>query len=594
MKTIQKITACAALSVLTLTSCNMDQYPEDRLSPETYFGSATELEYYTNQFYDLMPQPGQLRWYEEEGELFVATVLSREVQGARPVPGKAGEVDWNWEMLRHINYYLQHSHKCADKAARAKYNGIAHFFRAWFYYDKLTRFGEVPWYEEVIDSDREDLLCKPRDSRDVIINHIIEDCDSAFKLIPETSDIYHVSRWAALALKSRATLFEGTFRKYHSGDPFNPGKLPYDKLLGICAESSLKLMNDGGFSLYKSTATPYRDLFTTLEGYPEEEIWVRRFGDVVGGANNANEASRGRGCSMTKRFMMLYLNADGTRFTDNPDWKTMQFVDECKNRDPRMAQTVITPGYIQMGETKVAAPDVKNTGTGYQYCKYVMDKKYDAYMTSRCVLPIFRLAEVMLNYAEAKAELGTLTQSDLDISINELRRRVDMPELKMADANANPDMVLASEEWGYPNVDKGSNMGVILEIRRERMIELAMELVHYTDIMRWKEGKTFEKPFYGMYFPGEGKYDLTGDGRADICLYTGKKPGGLGLVFLEIGKDIVLSEGDHGFAVEHGGPEMVRHWNEDRDYLYGIPSVERQLSKGSLTQNPGWEDGLGY
>lgn len=259
-----------------------------------------------------------------------------------------------------------------------------------------------------------------------------------------------------------------------------------------------------------------------------------------------------------------------------------------------MAQTVITPGYIQMGETKVAAPDVKNTGTGYQYCKYVMDKKYDAYMTSRCVLPIFRLAEVMLNYAEAKAELGTLTQSDLDISINELRRRVDMPELKMADANANPDMVLASEEWGYPNVDKGSNMGVILEIRRERMIELAMELVHYTDIMRWKEGKTFEKPFYGMYFPGEGKYDLTGDGRADICLYTGKKPGGLGLVFLEIGKDIVLSEGDHGFAVEHGGPEMVRHWNEDRDYLYGIPSVERQLSKGALTQNPGWEDGLGY
>ena len=111
--------------------------------------------------------------------------------------------------------------------------------------------------------------------------------------------MYHVSRWAALALKSRATLFEGTFRKYHAGDPFNPDRLPYDDLLKECAATSLKLMDEGGFSLFDNGPTAYRDLFTTLDGYPEEDIWVRRFGEVVGGANNANEASRGRGCSMT-------------------------------------------------------------------------------------------------------------------------------------------------------------------------------------------------------------------------------------------------------------------------------------------------------
>ena len=588
MKNIIIKTITCALPFIMGSCVSMDEYPEDRLSPDTYFKTPVELEYYTNQFYGLMPQPGEFRWYEEEGELFVPTVLSEEVLGNRPIPGKASDVGWNWSMLRHINYYLQHSQNCTDEAARKKYDGVAYFFRAWFYYEKLTRFGEVPWYDEPLASDQTELLCKPRDSRDVIINHIIDDCDKAFELIPEGGDIYHVSRWAALALKSRATLFEGTFRKYHMGDPFNAQRLPYEDLLRTCADASRKLMDESGLSLFDNgSATPYRDLFTTLEGYPQEEIWVRRFGEVVGGANNANESSRGRGCAMTKRFMILYLNADGTRYTDDPGWKTNSFVDECKNRDPRMAQTVITPGYRKLGETKVSAPDIKNTGTGYQYCKYVMEKKYDAYMTSRCVLPIFRLAEVMLNYAEAFAEIEALTQDDLDMSVNLIRRRAGMPDLIMSDANARPDELLASEEWGYPNVDKGRNKGVILEIRRERLVELPMELVHYNDILRWKEGKTYEKPFYGIYFPGDGKYDLTGDGKPNVCLYTGKKPGGLGLVFLEIGKDIKLSEGDHGFAVEHGGAETARNWNENRDYLYGIPSIERQRSGGKLTRNRG-------
>ena len=223
-----------------------------------------------------------------------------------------------------------------------------------------------------------------------------------------------------------------------------------------------------------------------------------------------------------------------------------------------------------------------------------MDDSHDAYNQSRTAMPIFRLAEIYLNYAEALAELGTLTQNDLDISVNRLRDRVGMPDLKMADANSAPDTYLMSEEWGYPNVTKSANTGVILEIRRERMVELALELVHYNDILRWKEGKVYEKPFYGIYFPGPGKYDMTGDGKANICIYEGKKPGGLGLKFLEIGKDIILSEGDHGFALRFGDDANKRTWREDRDYLYGIPVGERTLSGGALTQNPGWNDGLTF
>ena len=126
-------------------------------------------------------------------------------------------------------------------------------------------------------------------------------------------------------------------------------------------------------------------------------------------------------------------------------------------------------------------------------------------------LIIFRTAEIYLNYAEAKAELGTLTQGDIDISVKKLRDRVGMPNLDMAAANLNPDPYLASEVTGYANV-KGENKGVILEIRRERTIELAQEGFRYYDMMRWKEGKRFEQPLLGMYFPGPGEYDLDGNG----------------------------------------------------------------------------------
>ena len=164
--------------------------------------------------------------------------------------------------------------------------------------------------------------------------------------------------------------------------------------------------------------------------------------------------------------------------------------------------------------------------------------------------------------------------------------------MNLAQANANPDPYLLSEETGYPNVTKSANTGIILEIRRERMIELVLEGLHYSDILRWKEGKVYEKPFYGQYFPGPGKYDLTGDGKADVALYTDTKPSGLGLTFLKIGVDIILSNGTSGYMLVHGDKSQERSWNENRDYLYSIPINERILSGMTLTQNPGWNDGL--
>ncbi|OKY92786.1 MAG: hypothetical protein BHV65_12660 [Alistipes sp. 58_9_plus] len=121
-----------------------------------------------------------------------------------------------------------------------------------------------------------------------------------------------------------------------------------------------------------------------------------------------------------------------------------------------------------------------------------------------------------------------------------------------------------------------------------------MENFRYWDIIRWKEGKRFEKPFEGLYFPGVGSYDLNSDGTDDVCIWSGTKPDTKIPVVYELGVDVKLSEGDHGYIRIHDDPNLVRTWNEERDYLYPIPTDDRVLTQGAISQNPGWDDGLKF
>lgn len=585
----------AAAGMFLLASCTtMDQFPEDSMVPENYFSSEAELQQYTNSFYTMMPEMSTFRWYEEQSEHVVTNLPANELLGTRALPTKSGDVGWTWTKLRDINYFLQYSHRCKDEAVRNHYEGVAYFFRAYFYYNMLVKFGEVPLYDAPVGSSDIEKLRQPRNSREEVIQHILSDCDKAFELMRKNRNATQICAWTALALKSRAALFEGTFRKYHAGDAFNPNNLPWEDLLKTCAEASKKLFTEGGYKLFATGTDPYRTMFNTSTANADEYIWARISSTSAGKMHNANDQSMNRGVSLTKRFVMLYLNSDGTRFTDRADWQTVGYVEECKNRDPRMAQTILCPGYKQKGATTVSIPNFTSTKGGYQFIKYVTTSTENSFDHTSSALPIFRLAEAYLNYAEALAELGTLTQGDLDISVNKLRTRAKMPAMNMAAANANPDQLLMSEEWGYPNVTKSNNTGVILEIRRERLIELALELNHYHDILRWKEGKVYEKPYYGMYFPGPGNYDMNGDGKDDICIYEGTKPTGAGLKFYKIGTDIVFANGNSGITVRHNEPGLERNWNEGKDYLYGIPTSERSLTGGALTQNPGWIDNLTF
>ena len=227
--------------------------------------------------------------------------------------------------------------------------------------------------------------------------------------------------------------------------------------------------------------------------------------------------------------------------------------------------------------------------TGYEPIKFVSTAAHSGASKGTSDWPLFRTAEVYLNYAEAKAELGTLTKDDLLISIDRIRDRAGMKGLDMAAANANPDPFLLA---CYPNVTKSENTGVILEIRRERTIELVMEGLRMWDMFRWKEGAQLvneTNPYYGIYFSGPGLYDMDGDGRNGLELYVDKQTSSPadGLTVLRIGSDIILSDmaENRGYVVAWSTLKYT--WNEERDYLWPIPVGEMNTNM-AMEQNPGY------
>ena len=589
----------ALLSGTAGCSDMLDQYPLDAISPETYYNNADELRSATNQFYGMFP--GAASGYTESADVVCTFNLPAEVQGIRTVPTSGG--GWNWEYLRAVNFYLSHSVRCDDVDAREHFDGIARFFRAYFYFEKVKRFGEVPWFDRELSSTDPELF-RPRDSRDFIMDKILDDLTYAINNISDKKDLYNVTHWTALALKSRICLFEGTYRKYHG----IPG---YEKFLDECATASKLFIDNAPYAIYTSGDKPYRDLFASMNAIQQEVILARDYDYTKGVKHEANYNTMAQTYGrpgMNKKIVNSYLMTNGDRFTDQPGYKTMQYYDEMQNRDPRLTQTVVGPGYMRINSDAVSSPNFGASTTGYQITKWVTDASGDGYLGSSNDYILFRAAEVYLNYAEAKAELGTLTQEDLEISIKKIRDRVGMPNIDMDAANANPDPYLCALESGYQNVT-GPNKGVILEIRRERTIELLLEGFRYYDIIRWKEGKVFEQPYKGMYFPGltqgsgDNRYDVfdMNDGtvgdkeKVDICIYTGKKPSVKNIrKFYKLGDEFVLTNGDKGNIICHDIEKEPRQWREDRDYLYPIPTQERLLSNGTLSQNPNWDDGLDF
>ena len=582
MKTLQKILATILLGA-ACSSCDLTLIPEDTVTPQTFFKTETDLRLWTNQFYTMLESPDNAAGLNADD--MVDKSMGDVISGTRMASNEKG---WTWTALRKINYYLANSHNCTDEAVRTKYDGVAYFFRAYFYYEKVLRYGDVPWYEQVIGSEEEELLKKPREDRGIIMDHVMNDLKNAIEMLPREKDVARVTRWSALALKSRIALYEGTWRKYRN--------LPdADKYLQLAADAASTFISESGYSLYKEGTEPYRDLFCSDDAKQEEVILARIY-NFKGLNLSHNVQFNIRNPQQVSRAVSRTITSWPT-VRASPKKRTRNDVLHRRDRRtrPRMAQTVLCPGYIAKGEESVTANDM-TAMTGYEPIKFVSTAAHSGASKGTSDWPLFRTAEVYLNYAEAKAELGTLTKDDLLISIDRIRDRAGMKGLDMAAANANPDPFLLA---CYPNVTKSENTGVILEIRRERTIELVMEGLRMWDMFRWKEGAQLvneTNPYYGIYFSEPGLYDMDGDGRNDLELYVDKQTSSPadGLTVLRIGSDIILSDmaENRGYVVAWSTLKYT--WNEERDYLWPIPADQRVLTGGLLTQNPGWTDSTDF
>ncbi len=594
-----KKTIFISVAVLLAAACSLDRFPLDKETVDTFYKDEAQLQQATNVFYDkLLPSSNTIYKYDVADLYFSSDKLDKLQLGGknRTAPSTYTDFHWDWSILRNINETLENIDKCKDEAIAAKYTGLCYFFRAYFYFLQMRDFGEVPWYDHSLTTTDVDLY-RPRDSRDFIADKILNDLDNAIKMIPEEKEKYRITKWDALLIKSRFALFEGTWHKYHTEAQYEKDANYY---LKIAAEASKEFIETSPYHIYNTghPESDYQHLFSTGETDTEEIVLARNFQLDFSISHFASRSTfADKQTAVNKKFVDMFLMADGSRFTDQSGWETKQFYDEMTGRDPRLAQIVRCPGYHLIDSDEILPPSFANSITGYNCCKYAVSANKvgpgGAWSGEDGDLPVFRAAEAYLNYAEAQAERTdyAITQQDIDLSIKPLRDRAGMPNLDVAQANANPDNAyLGSKEYGYSNVT-GNNKGVILEIRRERAVELAQELdFRWYDLMRWKEGQCMTQALIGMYFPGYGEYDLDNNGTKDLCVYHGAEPTttATSILKVESGASVVFSSSNGTSGNITPFPTKKRNFNEERDYLYPLPTKDIE-NNHSLVQNPNWE-----
>ena len=546
------------------TSCDLTENVQVKADKSMIFGSKSGLELYSNSFYKALPT--LKNGFMQDKMCDVGAVSNTDTFIKRGAYNTETATSWSWGALKNVNYFIDGCNDpkyCTVEAeTRDNYLGIARWFRAWFYYDKLTTYGEVPWFPNDIQSYQNDVMYKDRDSRDVIIRNLIADLDFAYEHIQATSSTGSatLTRWAAAALKSRVCLFEAAYRRYHNltGLEITP-----EELYREAAKAAKLVIDNSGCSLNTAAGKKgaYRDLFYSETPLTQEVILAVCANEKSGifGEQNwwFNARSYGLCWSLVRSFVHTYLKQDGTPFTAAADYAVKSFAEEMEGRDLRLEQTVRGRNFLWDGKTAVA--DIKNLSlTGYQVIKYTLDEsKYDGGAKNINSIPLIRYAEVLLNYD------GYLQRTF------------------------------------YPDVTSP----VLLEIRRERAIELVAEGMRFDDLRRWKCGSLMETlPWSGIHIPGlEQPVDVNGDGVDDYYFTEGEvtaAPAAYKNIAVRVNQDGV---GLYAEANPVSGYDLVyktgagdRYWYPDgRQYLYPIPAkVIRDYRNAGYTisQNPEWDN----
>ena len=572
-------------------SCNddfLERAPLDEISAETFWNTESDLQVYNNSIYDLARRDNDVpilmghdngfsshRWSMWHMDGFSDNTAPRHSRhnryqqvrsGKHTVPSGPqwyGYRNGGWSFIRTINIGLENYDKASvSQEVKDLYAAEARLFRGWFYADKVSKFGDVQWIDKELNIDSPELE-SPRTPRTEVMDNVLADLNFATQHLPDDwgdgGGPGRLNRWAALLVKARVCLFEGTWRKYHGMG----GETPW---LQAAADASKELMDNGPYTLYNTgdPTTDYNAIHRTesdLTGLPEVMYWRRYEQGIF--TNHVSSYHRAYNGGATKSLVEDYLCTDGLPISLSDQYQgDAQIEDVFVNRDPRLRQTVLHPedvmryGFGNFDTRPYPRLTGMNGGirdqTGYHIIKnYTVRTAHATYNTSDSPAIILRFAEALLINAEALAELSTITQDDLDASINLLRDRAGMPHMTM-DVPMDPRYA-----------DDGVS-ALIIEIRRERRVELFMEGHRYEDLRRWKQGKKLEQPDLGI------RFDETAVARYEGANVATEEVDGVPYI-----------------SVYKGTDWEAPVFDESKHYLWPIPiSVISQ--NPNVKQNPGW------
>jgi len=490
-----------------MVSCKKDSFlnrvPLSDISPQTFFVNEADLQLYCNQYYSNLPLQTFLRADDNSDDkanqtinsLLAGTYTIPSAGSATDLPGSgaysAGTAtingtgtNWNFAMIRSCNFFLVNYSKAAiSDSAKNIYVGETLFFRANDFWKKVKAFGDVPYINTYITDTSKSYLYTTRMPHQQVMDSVLKDINFAVNAIPVVpAQAGRINKYAALALKARICLWEGTYRKYNSGagDP-----LVY---LQAATDAAEKIMASNAFKIY-TTGHPQSDYYNLfiqeeLNTNPEAILPARYLPTIL--TNDIDRQLGQNSDGYSKNFVRSFLCTDGLptalsplyQGDDTPD-------DEVKNRDPRYPQQIAIRGFDLLNGDIITLPRIgtTNTSTGYQ-CIKGRSNSLAAWNAGQSTYDffIFRYAETLLIEVEAKAELGQCTQTVLDNTINLLRDRVGMPHMIIASLVKDP-------KSDFPALPV-----LIDEIRRERRIELGSEGFRFDDLRRWHAGPLINNP----------------------------------------------------------------------------------------------------
>ncbi len=560
----------AGTAACLLTGCNdmLDKDPRDTFINNSVFWSNTNaVESYTNKFYDNYvgySQNGSFGWYyfkslgDDQGNSGFDNWLFTTV------PSTSAYWTDGFKEVRRANYVINNVAASAmSDADKTYYTAVARLNRAWQYYQLVREYGDVEWLGEVIADPDDGHVYGERTPRDVVIDSVRCDLDYAVEHLPTVADKTKWSKHMALAMLSDVCLYEGTFAKYRTqqDNGIAPDAARAALYLKASADAADALIASGSYRL----TAQYGEVYHSDDlGNGTETIFYRNYGkDLVMHCLIAWTCGSAEQYGLTKDAFDAYLFADGrplaTTTLDKDDRATLNGKGNCSIakalavRDRRLGLTVDSivsfkgNSWARVNDEGVADAELMTSATGYTIRKYdnlTLDKYYRTYTyTNYTDAPLYWYAVVLLNYAEAKAELGNATQADLDRSVNLLQARAGLPPLTL-----------------HPDADPANNMGVdnlLWEIRRSRRCELiADNWYRYWDLVRWHQLDKLDSNQYPNINLGA---NLASVGDVEVSLNEDKY--------------IVVCNKKRKYDRKY--------------YLFPVPTNELNLNPNNK-QNPGW------